>query len=264
MPRAAAAAGLLWALSSAPALAQEAPPATLDRIEEWTREGRTGEARGALLGWWTETYPDASRRDVQQALWLRGRLTVDPAQAAIDYRRLVVEFPGGPYSDLALFRLAQGAFAAGDSAAAAAHVGRLVREYPSSPVLREAETWLAGAGSPPLATAPDRPGAGEEEPGGADADPSGGREAPPREASPYAVQLGAFAEPARAEALRARVAGAGFDARLARLPGSDLVRVRVGALVAEDDARTILRRLQELGFTAALVKDAHLEERAGR
>ena len=59
---------------------------------------------------------------------------MDPAQAQLDYRRLVIEYPGGPYSDQALLRIAQAEFAAGDSAAAARDVQRIGREYPGSSV----------------------------------------------------------------------------------------------------------------------------------
>jgi cell division septation protein DedD len=74
---------------------------------------------------------------------------VDPARADLDFRRLIIEYPGGPYSDLALFRLAQSAYAAGDSLAAVAYVARIAREYPTSATRRDAEAWLATAGPAP-------------------------------------------------------------------------------------------------------------------
>jgi hypothetical protein len=117
---------------------------TLDGVEELVRAGRSEEARQELLRWWNREYGDASRRDVQRGLWLRAQLTVDPRQASLDYRRLVVEYPGGPYADLALLRLAQSAFALGDSAAAREHVTRLQRDYPAGSATREAEACPAG------------------------------------------------------------------------------------------------------------------------
>lgn len=300
---------LVVVLHPAPSAAQEKP--TLDRVEELTREGRTEDARQVLLDWWDGSYAKASRRDVQRALWLRGRLTVDPAQAELDYRRLVIEYPGGPFSDQALLRLAQGAFGQGDSATAAEDVARIGREYPGSATARAAAEWLASAGPAPPRD-PDLPGAPPDTVAGAtDAQPPdvpgtppdtlrgvraqapdtataavrpppdvsapvasppdtvtrAGREPPRERATPrprFAVQLGAFANRSRAEALRRRAADAGFDARLVVIPGSDLIRVRVGAFDEEPAALAILRQLTDRGFTAAVSRDADLEERVGR
>ena len=80
---------------------------TLPEIEELAQNGRSDEARAALLGWWEESRVLASREERQFALWLRGRLTVDPSQAVRDFRRLVVEYPGGPFTARALYRLAR-------------------------------------------------------------------------------------------------------------------------------------------------------------
>lgn len=235
--------------AGAPLAAQE--KVALERAEEMARMGRTEDARVALLRWWDEGYRGASRRDVQRALWLRGRLTVDPTQAAADYRRLVIEYPGGPFSDQALFRLAQAAFEVGDSAGTATDLDRLRLEYPGSPVTREAEAWIRAAGAMPAATK-----AGPE--------PVVERAPPRAEQASHAVQLGAFASRSRAEALLRRAGDAGFDARLVLVPGSELIRVRVGLFGAQEQASAILKRLTDLGFTAALVRDAHLEEGVGR
>jgi cell division protein FtsN len=94
-----------------------------------------------------------------------------------------------------------------------------------------------------------------------------GRQPPTEYIAPkprFAVQLGAFANRSRAQALRRRAADAGFDARLVLIPGSDLVRVRVGSFDEEQEATTILQQLRDRGFTAAVAKDAHLEESVGR
>jgi cell division protein FtsN len=77
------------------------------------------------------------------------------------------------------------------------------------------------------------------------------------------VQLGAFASQSRARALQRRVQDAGFDARLARVPGSGLVRVRVGRFDAQADADALLTRLRGLGFAATVVLDANREEGIG-
>lgn len=273
---------LAWALALPvfPLAGQEPP--TLDRVDELTRLGRTEEARTVLLEWWGSVGGQATRRDVQRALWMRGTLTVDPAQADLDFRRLVIEYPGGPFSDMALFRLAQAAYARGDSVEAARQVARLTLEYPGSSVRRDAEAWLANAGPVPQALPGTEPGA-EDAAAAADAPAPPEPEQPAAEAAPaeapsqalpppataestgsFAVQLGAFSSRDRAEAHRRRIEAAGFDARLVMVPGSSLVRVRVGRFDSAAGADAILKRLQDLGFTAALARDAHLEERVVR
>ena len=76
--------------------------------------------------------------------------------------------------------------------------------------------------------------------------------------------MGAFSTFERADALRQRVAAEGIEARIVKIPGSDLVRVRAGTFDSAEGVGAILRRLQDLGFTAALARDAHLEERVVR
>lgn len=240
----------------------------LEQVEELTRLGRTEEARALLVAWWEESRDDATRRDRQRALWLRGRLTVDPSQAALDFRRLTVQYPGGPFSGRALLRLAQGAWAVGDGEVADAYVQRLARDYPGSLEAREARSWLERAGPAPEPP----PGRAQAEPEEAVASPSPAPGAgpdtavaapPEEEAGPvesFAVQLGAFAQEARARALRDRMAAQGYEVRLVRVEGSDLVRVRLGRFGTLEAAEELLDTVQARGVTAALVRDAHREE----
>jgi hypothetical protein len=234
---------LLLSVGGARLAAQEPP--TLDRVEELARLGRTEEARAVVGEWWRTAGPNASRRDTQRGLWLRGQLTPGAAQAALDFNRLVVEYPGGPFSDLALLRLAQASYAAGDSAAAAAQVERLLLEYPSSPIRSEAEAWLATAG--PVPQAEEATAAPE------DTLPAGGT-------GEFTVQLGAFSSVTRAEALLAQLSDAGFAGRLAQVSGSDLVRVRLGRFDSAEGAEAILWQVRDRGFTATVARDAHREE----
>ncbi len=268
MKRSLAVVVLTWGLAvfswPAPTLAQKSEAAdslTLDHVEQLVEAGRADAARSILLKWWSDVRPAASTRDVQRGLWLRARLTVDPEQAALDYRRLAVEYPGGPYSAQALLRLAQSTWEQGDSAGAARYVARLGREYPGSRVRGDADAWLAAAGSPPpppegvkedsvqADSAGDRAGAGEPT-----VTPGVGM---------YAVQLGAFSSDARAGNVQRRLRDKGFDARLVHLPGSSLVHVRVGSFDSAPPARQLLKRLEALGFTGAIVKDANREGRNG-
>jgi cell division septation protein DedD len=267
--------GMVLLTTAAPAGSAAQTTPTLDRVEELTRQGMTAEAREVLQAWWSSQRSRASRNDLQRGLWLRGRLTTDPAQADLDFRRLVVEYPGGPFSDQALFRLAQLAHAAGDSAVAAGYVDRLVQEYPASPVRREAQAWLATAGPVPEPPATGTPGAAPAHreqravapPGAPGPQPTA---APPkRDPEPvgrgdFTIQLGAFSTLERAEALLRRVSDAGFEGRLVTVPGSELIRVRVGTFDSADGANQVLWRLRDQDFTAQLARDAQREERVIR
>jgi len=249
-------AAALCLLCAAPGAVGQEPP-DLDRIEALVRDGRTEDARGALLRWWSEAYAQASRQDIQRGLWLRARLTVDPAQASLDYRRLVIEYPGGPFAGMALFRLAQASFALGDSAAARESVARLLLNYPGTPPARAAPQWLAGAGPLPPRKA-SAPAAEAPQPQAPTA-PAAGDDRPR-----YAVQLGAFAAREGAETVLREATEAGFAARIVRIQGNDLYRVRVGIFDSSAEAAGVVARLRELGFPAALVRDTHREERIGR
>jgi len=225
---------------------------TLGRIERLTQLGKADDARRLLLSWRDSAGSSAPRVDRQRALWLRGRLTVDPAQAEIDFRRLVVEFPGGPYSDQALFRLAQSAYVRGDGDGAHRRVAELQRNYPGSRVSREAEAWLEQVGDPPPPVQPSPADTASPTPAPSSIGERQGN---------WAVQLGAFSQAARAGSLAERARRAGLEPRMVRVPASRLVRVRVGRFTSEGPARELLKRVEGLGFQAALVRDADKEER---
>lgn len=256
----------------APGLSQTADP--LDRVEALLAQGKVEAARSALLAWWDSAFPGASRFRQQRGLWLRGLLTVDPEVAARDFRRLVVEYPGGAFSDQALFRLALWAEMQGDTAQAAAHLRSLLLEYPTSSLVPAARERLEGKGAPLHGSGGGRAGEGQPSPG----PPPGGRGAadasplvPPASAGgagealvrvAYGVQLGAYRSAEAARAMMDRLRRSGYEPRLVRIPGSDLLRVRVGDLASEEEARTLLRELKAKGFEALLVSDVAQEERA--
>jgi cell division septation protein DedD len=251
----------------------------LDQVERFASTGRAEEARAMLLEWWENDRPVAGRQDLQFGLWLRGRLTVDPGQAARDFRSLVIEYPGGRYTAQALFRLAQGSLATGDGERARTYLASLTRDYPGSPVGENAEAWMARAEAagpapvlrrvevedaqdddaastgPPIAEAievpePAAPPAAE--------DP---RSQPPSDDGPYAVQLGAFLDEARAETLRARAQDAGLDVRLVHVEGSRLLHVRVGRFDSSAEASVFFRSVRDVGFAPVVVRDAQNEDR---
>ena len=277
---------LLTLMSLGPPGGLSAQERSLGQVEQFASTGRAEEARAMLLEWWGNDRSRAGRRDLQLGLWLRGRLTVDPAQAARDFRRLVIEYPGGPYADRALFRLAQGAYAQGDRERARTYMTSLTRDHPGSPVREQAEAWMARAstaGPPPvfrLVEAEESEDRQTAEPqlrdSVADPVPVIPRTAQDSVASVqdsvapalsrngrYTVQLGAFLDESRAEALLARAAEAGLDVRLVRVEGSRLTHVRVGRFDSSAQASVSFQSVTALGFTAAVVRDARREEPVG-
>lgn len=234
--------GLLCAADSLAAQAAAAGPAELlPAIEASLRDGDVSAARARLLEWF-DTYESAAGREAQQhAIWLRGLLTLDPGQAVEDYRRLVIDFAGGPWSDRALERLALIAEASGDLRAAARRWERLMRDYPSSSLRDRARTWLSlnarelAAAEVPT-PAPDAEAAGS-----------------------FTVQVGAFVNPARAMAVVDRLARLDRDARRVIVPGSDLVRVRVGRFTTRAEADALVAELLAAGLDARVAADAPAE-----
>lgn len=204
---------------------------SLDRVEQHMAAGEVAEARDLLLTWWGGPRAQAGRDELQRGHWLRGVLTLDPSQAELDYTRLAVEYPGGPYTDRALHRLAEAARMRGDAAGARRHYAVLARDYPSSPLRTAARAWL-------------------------DANPADG-------GGSFAVQAGAFSERAGAEELASRLRAGGFQPRLATVEGSPLVRVRVGRFADAAGATRVHDALVEAGFDAMVVRDAGRESPVG-
>lgn len=261
----------------------------LDRVEELSRLGRTEEARAALTEWWEGARDDAAREDLQRGLWLRGRLTVDPGQAELDYQRLVVLYPSGSYAPRALLRLAQAAYARGDGEGARRHLEALRRDYPVSSSREEAEAWMSTAGPLPVrveeptvqpsdtalgAVAPrvaaDTLRAPETTPapvgtpvgdavGGIR--PSAGRRPAPADAVlDWSIQFGAFSDENRAFALQRELVSEGLAARLVRVEGSGFLHVRIGRFGSRQEASGQLEEITRRGFTAAIVQDDRAEE----
>jgi cell division septation protein DedD len=280
-----------------PSVAAQSPGQTspaLDAVEAQIAEGRFLEAREGLERWW-EGEAGAPRPERQQALWLRARLTVDPAMAELDYRRLVVEYPGGPWSDAALLRLAQGAEFRGDEEAARQYLGILARDYPQSPHRVEARERLArldsgafppavGAesadGAPPAAEPTprvDAPSAGppaagapvEETPapealaGERVMAERGLEEEAPEEAGAFTVQLGAFSTEDGARSHAAGLRAAGLQVRVVQVEGSPLFRVRTGAFHSRDDAERAARVPQGMGYPVLVATDRDRERLVG-
>ena len=243
----------------------------LEQVERLTRLGRADEARAALMVWWDGDRDDASRRELQRGLWLRGRLTVDPIQAELDFQRLAVLYPSGQFTADAILRLAQASWAMGDEAGARRYLTTLERDYPRSEARETADAWLASAGPlPPPGDTPTRAMPAVEQP-----DPDEGRvvaaPAPVEVAQDevtvgvinYYVQLGAFADEERALALGEEVRELDVDVRVVRVAGSLFTHVRVGRFAERAAAVELLEELTARGISAALVRDDRAEEAVG-
>ena len=259
---------------------------SLDVVDSLALAGRADEARTVLESWWQSQRVRSSRRDRQRGLWLRAILTVDPRMAGLDFQRLVLEYPGGSYSDEAMLRLGLISAAAEDLPRAAGYFRTLVTEYPRSQQRRQAEEWLsehvvaveeaeaavreaeAAVREAEAAAREEEAGVREEEAGvreaAADADarepdvdsPDRAEMASPR----YAVQVGAFENEERARSLLAAVNASGFRARIVRVPGSALVRVRIGTFLDRTGAAELMVRVRRRGHEATIAVDVAEEE----
>jgi len=216
-----------------------------------------------LLEWWGENEAEAEVRGLDHALWLRARLTVDPAIAEADLGQIVGEFAGSDRAAAASLRLAQLADARGDRSGAEARLRELLREYPDNPVRVEARDLLESF-------APEE-SQGSDEAGGRSGrrgSQASGRGRPPQvDRSPpvarHAVQLGTFQTASEAVALARRAIAAGFEARLVRIGRSQLVRVRVGLFVNPLDASRVLVEIRAAGFDGAAVENGDQEVAIG-
>jgi cell division septation protein DedD len=135
----------------------------LDRVDRLVEESRYGEARSVLERWWESHDGQPPRADLARGLWYRAILTIDPTLAEMDYRRIVVEYPGGEKADEALLRLAKGAELVGDRSAARRYLEILVQDYPGSPHRVEGRALQERMASLPGEEAPaPPPGTGQE------------------------------------------------------------------------------------------------------
>ena len=255
---------LILAVSvAAPIGAQE----SLDVVDSLAAAGRADEARTALEAWWENERARSGRLDRQRGLWLRAILTVDPRMAGLDFQRLVLEYPGGSYSDEALLRLGLISAVAEDLTQAAGYFRTLVTDYPRSPQRRRAQEWLAenlvAVEEAELAEAESRrlESAELQFPEPDPREPDGDAPEPAEVASTrYAVQVGAFEEEERARGLLASVRASGFQARLVRVAGSTLARVRIGTFLDRTGAVDLMDRVRGRGHEATIAVDVAEEE----
>ena len=80
-----------------------------------------------------------------EGIYWRAVLATTAADAEMDYRRLVVDYPQSPRVDDALIRLAQLEIARAQYDGALRHLTRLASEHPDSPARARAGYWMARA-----------------------------------------------------------------------------------------------------------------------
>lgn len=83
----------------------------------------------------------------------------------------------------------------------------------------------------------------------------------PVNAGRVSIQVGAFREYTGADEVRTQLLRRGFaDVRLVRVPGNNLIRVRVGRFINRAAAESTLARLAAADISAVLVTDADVEQ----
>jgi cell division septation protein DedD len=83
--------------------------------------------------------------DYAEAIYWRAVIASTAADAEMDYRRIVVDYPRSPRVEDALIRLAQLEIARANYDAALKHLNQLVTEHPDSPARARASYWSARA-----------------------------------------------------------------------------------------------------------------------
>ncbi len=235
---------------------------TLHLVDSLSSRGEVERARSILEEWWKTDLPDANRNDRQQALWLRGVLTVDPELASLDFRRLALSYPGGLYSDDALSRLGLLSVAKGDLSRASEYYGAILLDYPTSPKRRVAEEWLTdNSDSLQRLESNSRATKKEEQITTIQKDMESIEQKSNASLGRYAIQVGAFANNQRARDLAKKLSNMGFEVRIVGINGTTLSRVRIGRFQEREGASRVLENLRKIGQTATLVDDVLLEIR---
>ena len=83
--------------------------------------------------------------DYAEGIYWRAVLAATAADAEMDYRRIVVDYPSSPRVEDALIRLAQLEIARGNYDGALRHLTRIANEHPDSPARARAGYWTARA-----------------------------------------------------------------------------------------------------------------------
>lgn len=113
------------------------------RAQAMVNDGNAAAGR-ALVDSMIAVAAPGSNENAEGIYW-RAVLAATAADAEMDYRRIVVDYPLSPRVDDALVRLAQLEIARGNYDGALRHLGRLAVEHPQSPARGRAGYWVARA-----------------------------------------------------------------------------------------------------------------------
>lgn len=234
-------------------------------------------ARSLVEQWWSGQPPTRPGEERARALYLRARLAEDGRSAEEDYLALVLGYPMSSLAPESLLRLGQLLLSAGEHARSEGYLQRLVNDYPGHPLHGDGFYWLArarrAAGKTSAACQAARSGLRTGVDAelyallGAEAAGCPEREAPrsaPVAPGDYSVQMGAYRSAGNASALLRHLRSRGLDPRLVTIPGSDLVRLRVGRFTDSREAAVLRARLVTQGFEAVVVDDVARETPVSR
>lgn len=135
------------ALAFSPALVQAQAQVAVNpayaRAQALVNEGNAAAGRAIVDSMIAIAAPGST--EYAEAIYWRGVLAATAADAEMDYRRIVVDFPLSPRVEDALIRLAQLEMARANYDGALRHLNRLVAEHPQSPSRGRAGYWMARA-----------------------------------------------------------------------------------------------------------------------
>jgi cell division septation protein DedD len=203
----------------------------------------------------------------------------EPARAVGYLQRFVADYPGHPERTMGLLWLARARTAARESPAgcAAARQGLADTRDPDLVAMLRVEEdaacatatgrQTAQAAAPttsapaPGTTSPPPPTTPPSTPTPARPTPARPATTPPAAAGTgrFSAQVGAFRQQQSIDDIVARLRRAGYEPRVAMIPGSSLIRVRVGRFTTAGDAARMVARLKEGRFDAVVVGDANQE-----
>jgi cell division septation protein DedD len=207
----------------------------------------------------------------------QGLLATGEALRAAGYlQRLVADYPGRHERATGLLWLARARHAARQHAGACTAVRDGLRDIPDPDLLdlfRAEEATVCADDAATRAAAEPQP-ADQPPARPTPADPAPTRPAPtqrpPSQPAPppaeaaggrFAVQIGAYRQQESIDDAVARLRRAGHEPRVVTVPGSQLIRVRVGRFTSAQEADRFLGRIRSAGFDAIVVTDADRERR---
>jgi cell division septation protein DedD len=125
--------------------AQTAPTANpvYRRAQTLVNDGNAAAGRALVDSMIAVAQPGSN--DYAEGVYWRAVLAATAADAEMDYRRIIVDYPNSPRVEDALIRLAQLEIARGNYDGALRHLGRLASEHPESPARARAGYWTARA-----------------------------------------------------------------------------------------------------------------------